>query len=267
MRQKSPLVSIVVNCHNGEKYLHQCIKSIINQTYQKWELIFWDNSSSDNSLKILNSYKDKRIKKFKSKIFHNLYEARNLAIKKCKGKYICFLDVDDMWLKNKLKLQIDEALKDTSIKILYTNYYVFLNDKNKKFIKFSKKLNSGFITQKLLNSYDLGLATVMVDKKLFKERKFNGSYNVIGDFDYFLSSSLKYKTKALQEPLAIYRIHDENFSSKKTDIYINELSNWLKINNNKKKFKSFSFNSIYILLFKLKIKFYIKKILNIKLGV
>ena len=107
----------------------------------------------------------------------------------------------------------------------------------------------------------------MVDKKLFKERKFNGSYNVIGDFDYFLSSTLKYKTKALQEPLAIYRIHDENFSSKKTDIYIDELSNWLKINNNKKKFKSFSFSSIYILLFKLKIKFYIKKFLNIKLGV
>ena len=54
MSRKSLIVSIVVNCHNEEKYLHQCIKSIINQTYKKWELIFWDNSLSDNSLKNFN---------------------------------------------------------------------------------------------------------------------------------------------------------------------------------------------------------------------
>ena len=103
MNRKSPLVSILVNCYNGERYLNQCINSIINQSYKNWELIFWDNCSTDNSSKIIKNYKDKRVKIFKSKTFNRLYKARNLAIKKCKGKYICFLDVDDMWLKKKLE--------------------------------------------------------------------------------------------------------------------------------------------------------------------
>ena len=56
------LVSIIMNCHNGEKYLPEAIESILNQTYKNWELIFWDNLSNDNSFNILNSYNDKRIK-------------------------------------------------------------------------------------------------------------------------------------------------------------------------------------------------------------
>ena len=266
MNKKSPLVSVIVNCFNGERYLKQCIKSIINQTYQNWELIFWDNCSTDDSLKIIKSFKDKRIKIFKSKIFNNLYKARNLAINQCRGKYICFLDVDDMWLKKKLELQVKEMSKDSTVNFLYTNYYIFLNYKKKKYLKFSKKLNSGLITQKLLNSYDIGILTIMVKRDIIKGLKFNNSYNVIGDFDCFINLSLNIKVKAIQEPLAIYRLHSDNFSSKKIDIHISELSNWIKKNNKKKKFETFSFKSIKILLFKLKVKFYVKKILNIKLG-
>ena len=75
-----PLISVIINCHNGEKYLHSCIKSIINQSYKKWELIFFDNASIDNSAKIIRGYKDKRIKYFyylnihlKKMILSNLY--------------------------------------------------------------------------------------------------------------------------------------------------------------------------------------------------
>ena len=65
---------------------------------------FWDNSSVDNSKKIFLKFKDKRFKYYKSKKFLKLYHARNLAIDKAKGKFICFLDVDDLWVKNKLKI-------------------------------------------------------------------------------------------------------------------------------------------------------------------
>ena len=64
---KSPLVSVIMNCYNGEKYLKLAIASIINQKYTNWELIFWDNKSTDNSAKILKKFKDKRIKYFFSK--------------------------------------------------------------------------------------------------------------------------------------------------------------------------------------------------------
>ena len=65
--KNKPLVSIIMNCHNGEKFLKESIQSIISQKYKKWELIFWDNKSTDESAKILKSFKDKRIRYFKSK--------------------------------------------------------------------------------------------------------------------------------------------------------------------------------------------------------
>lgn len=101
-----PLISVIMNCHNGARYLKQSIKSLLNQKYNNWELIFWDNKSTDSSKKILLSFKDKRIKYFKSKNFLSLYKSRNLAIKKAKGKYVSFLDTDDWWASNKLKDQV-----------------------------------------------------------------------------------------------------------------------------------------------------------------
>ena len=100
--KKSPLLSIIVNCYNGEEYLKDCLKSILKQSYKNWELIFWDNISTDQSKNILKQFKDKRIKYFKSKKFTSLYEARNLAVSKAKGDYVSFLDTDDLWKRNKL---------------------------------------------------------------------------------------------------------------------------------------------------------------------
>ena len=102
-----PLVSIIMNCHNGQEFLEEAIKSVLSQKYQNWELIFWDNFSTDNSKKILQEFSDERIKYFKSNKFTNLYEARNLAIEKSKGEYIGFLDTDDLWATDKLQKQID----------------------------------------------------------------------------------------------------------------------------------------------------------------
>ena len=102
-----PLISVIMNCYDGEKYLKKSIQSLKKQTYSNWELIFWDNVSKDNSKKIFDRLKDKRFFYFRSKKFLNLYDARNQAIKKSKGKYVCFLDVDDLWKKSKLRKQVD----------------------------------------------------------------------------------------------------------------------------------------------------------------
>ena len=58
--KSKPLVSIIINCHNGEKYLNKSINSVLSQSYKNWEIIFWDNYSSDNSRKIIQSYKEKK---------------------------------------------------------------------------------------------------------------------------------------------------------------------------------------------------------------
>ena len=114
------LISVIVNCYNGEKFLKDCIESILKQTYNNWEIIFWDNMSQDNSKKILESFKDERIRYFKTEKFTKLYEARNLAIKKARGDYITFLDVDDWWLPKKLEAQINIFKKDNTISMVYS---------------------------------------------------------------------------------------------------------------------------------------------------
>ena len=107
-----PLISVVINCYNGEKFIDKSIQSVLRQTYNKWELVFWDNASSDNSSKIYNTYKksDKRLKYFRSAVHEKLYKARKRAIEKCRGEYFAFLDVDDWWKETKLETQIKTFL-------------------------------------------------------------------------------------------------------------------------------------------------------------
>ena len=99
---REPLVSILMNCYNGEEYLKEAIDSVINQSYSNWEIIFWDNKSNDHSREIFLKFDDSRLKYFHAEKFTNLSEARNLAIEKANGKLITFLDVDDVWDNNKL---------------------------------------------------------------------------------------------------------------------------------------------------------------------
>ena len=96
--EHSPLISIIINCFNGERFLREAIDSVIAQTYSNWELIFWDNQSTDSTANIVRSYHDDRIRYFYAPEHTSLGEARNLALEKANGVYIGFLDSDDKWL-------------------------------------------------------------------------------------------------------------------------------------------------------------------------
>ena len=97
-----------MTCHNGEAFLQEALDSVIAQTYSNWELVFYDNNSTDKSKAIIDGYQDDRIKYFKSEKLLNLGTIRNLSLNNCKGEYICFLDTDDYWSKFKLEKQIDK---------------------------------------------------------------------------------------------------------------------------------------------------------------
>ncbi len=138
---KSPLVSVIMNCYNGEKYLTDSLNSLLSQNYSNWELIFWDNISTDNSKKIFDSYKDKRFKYYLATKHEILYKARNLAIKKTSGDYIAFLDTDDIWSKDKLSSQV-ELFSDKKIGLVYGNYWRYnpVSFFNKKKLAKKKKI-------------------------------------------------------------------------------------------------------------------------------
>ena len=232
-----------MSCHNGEKYLTEAILSVLNQSYKNWELIFWDNFSSDNSAKIIKNFKDKRIKYFRSKKKTNLAIARNNAILKSNGEFICFLDTDDYWLKNKLKIQIKIIKSNNLISVVFCKYFI-LNDKLNKLSKHSfmdvtnyNKL-AGLIFPQLLNKYIdgkplLGPLTIMIKKKILDKIAFDIKLHVFADFDLFLNLSLTKNFQGINDYLAVYRLHDSNESFQSLKKYNIEYVYWYnKIKNN-----------------------------------
>ncbi len=268
-----PLVSIIMNCFNGERYLESAINSVINQTYKHWELIFWDNKSSDNSAKILKKFKDKRIRYFYSKNKTVLYKARNLAIKKSKGKFLAFLDVDDMWEKNKLSLQIPE-FKNKKIGLVYSNFYKLNN--TKKDLAYKTQLPSGKITNSIISNYQVPFLTVVLRKSFINKKKvFDFKYDLLSDYDFVLNFSLKHIFKSINKPLAYYRIHDNQLQKIEMFSQAEQFCNWFKNKKIKKKFKKYDLSSIYkkydyydLLrnLKKSKIKFFIKIFKQFDIG-
>ncbi len=256
-----PIISIIMNCYNGEAFLNEAINSITKQTFENWELIFFDNNSIDKSEKIVKSFKDSRIKYFKSDRLLNLYDARNLAVKKTNGEYISFLDTDDMWTKDKLEKQINFIKKNSNYKILYSNYYVLNN--NEKKIMYKNELPSGFITQKLLDFYGIGINTAFLDKSIFEQYNFKKDLNIIGDFDFFIQTSKKFQIGYISDPLTFYRIHENSFTKKNYKMYINELSNWIRENEKTLLENNYSLKKQKFYVIKLKIKSFLERFLKL----
>tara|TARA_B100000963_G_scaffold344738_1_gene347888 strand:+ start:711 stop:1496 length:786 start_codon:yes stop_codon:yes gene_type:complete len=224
-----PLVSIIMNCYNGEKFLEESLQSIIKQSYQNWELIFWDNLSSDTSSKIIKRYKDLRIKYYLSGKFEKLYKARNSALEKTKGDYICFLDTDDTWDQDFLKSHIKKIL-ELKCDVVYSKYLILNEFRKKTYLNEKGEIPSGMITTNLLKRYLIGVNAILLNKKIFDEFRFNPKYEIIGDFDFFLRLSLCKKFFPIQEAFLTYRHHPNNFTNTNIDIYIKELKDWIKEN-------------------------------------
>jgi len=256
-----------MNCFNGERYLRQAIDSVLAQSYPDWELVFWDNRSTDSSKKILDKYQDKRIKYFYSDKFTDLHQARNLAINKAEGQYIAFLDTDDFWSPNKLDRQVREIIKTKSV-FLYSNCWI-LNKKT--FFKKKKitrnKLPSGFIFKDLLKHYVCPLGSILIEKKFLETKNifFNENYKIIGDFDLVIQIALKEKIICLQEPLTTYRIHPGSFSIKNKLMQISELKSWIH-NFQKKNQQTIHNNQSIFKLFKERIYLQEKILLSKKLS-
>lgn len=233
----TPLVSVVVNCHNGERYINRCITSILNQSYKNFEIIFFDNKSTDNTKKIIKKFKNTKIKYYSSNKFLRLYNARKKALKKTKGELIAFLDIDDTWKKNKLKIQVN-AFLDKDVGVSCTNYLIdnqIIRKKKKAF----NMIPSGKVTNDLLKKNFVGMCTLMIRKKAYDslEIGFNPFYEVIGDYDLCLRLSENWKISSFQKILSIYSWHPENLSNKKSLLNFKELIYWYKKN---KKFKKYS---------------------------
>ncbi len=206
---KEELVSIIMPSYNTGKFIQETIDSVINQTYDNWELIIVDDCSSDNTDEIVKSIKDDRIFYLKNKKNSGAAVSRNKALKMAKGKWIAFLDSDDLWKKDKLEKQI-KFMKNNNYHFSYTNY-IEIDEESKpngKRITGPKR-----ITEKGMTNYCWpGCLTVMYDAEKIgliqiEDIKKNNDYAM------WLKISKKVDCYLLNEELAMYRKRNGSISN------------------------------------------------------
>ena len=228
MKDNQPLISIIVNCFNGERYLKECLNSILSQSYKNYEVIFWDNQSTDKSKIIFLEIKDNRFKYFSDNKHVTLYCARNKALEVSTGKYLAFLDVDDMWYPDKLEKQLKVMEKNSEIGFCYSGFkFLSENSKKVKSAYNNKNLKSGYIFSHLVKNYKVGILTLMVNKSIVNKNKikFDERFTIMGDLDFVLRLSRISIGIPIKFDLAIYRIHPENLS-RKIALTVKERTTW-----------------------------------------
>ena len=236
-----PLISIIINCFNGEKYLVEALNSVLAQTYENWEIVFWDNKSTDKSAEIFQNYKDDRFKYYRADLHASiLYKARKEALKKTKGDFIAFLDVDDWWVSDKLEKQM-LLFKDPEVGLVYGNFCYFFENK-KKIISNKKNNPTGMILGDLLKDYIIKSPTYIIRKNFLTNLKlnFNEKYHIIGEFDLILRLAASCKIDCVQMPIAYVRLHDKNESLLNRYIEIEEMRIWYNEIKNDPTFSSYA---------------------------
>ena len=205
------LVSIIMTYYKKELFVEDSIKSILNQSYQNFEIILInDDIDNKNFIESISSL-DCRIKLTHNEKNLGAGESRNKAIGLTKGDYIAFCDCDDLWRNNKIELQL-EFMKRLNFKFSFTSYDII--DENNNFIK-SRKAPSYVDFKKLRNSCDIGLSTVMVRNDIFKNAEYRFA-NLKTKEDYVLWLKLakdKIEMKSIQENLSSWRKSKNSLSS------------------------------------------------------
>ena len=261
--------SVVITNYNHDKYIGKCISSVLHQTYKNFELIIVDNNSSDNSLKIIKSFKDERIKLFKIRNNGIIAKSRNLGIKKSKSRWIAFLDSDDFWFKKKLEIVRKKILENKNNHI-HTNNERYKFEKIKKYqsSRLNEKLNldkKNFFQELILNGNKLSLSATVVDKNFLKKKNifFREKRNFVTaeDYDFWLNLAKNgARFNFIKEILGVYLIHANNLSSN-IDLHINNTLSVCKDHIYSKNNLFFDKDKIYqIVKFRLMIYLFRKKL-------
>lgn len=210
---KEELVSIIIPVYNAERYIKETIETIKNQTYKNWEAIFVDDCSTDNSKEIICKHLSTNIKLIQLKKHSGTAIARNEGIKIAKGKYLSFLDADDLWNNKKIEKQLN-FMKKNEYGFTYTAYKYINKDNTKKSrtIRVQEKLK---YEEALKNTRILTISVIINLEKIKREDCF--MINVMNEdiatwWNILKKGNIAY---GLNEPLVYYRRYKNSKTSSK----------------------------------------------------
>ena len=202
------LVSIIMPSYNAEKYIAAAIKSVLNQTYSYWELIIVDDCSTDGTVKVILSFRDKRIRFYKNEKNSGAAISRNCALRQAKGRWIAFLDSDDIWHPEKLEQQIS-FMEEKHYAFTFTDYQTQLNGRWLPYIN----IGPDVIDKRKMYQYCyFSTITVMYDSNVIGLIQIE---NLKKNNDYAMWLQAVEKTKCYRLPkcLSYYIKHENSISS------------------------------------------------------
>ncbi|MEW5894157.1 MAG: glycosyltransferase [Candidatus Omnitrophota bacterium] len=215
-RAPAPKVSVIVPVYNRENYLGKCIDSILAQEYRDYEILLVDNNSANGSVRVIREYEKFYPHKIRclSQPKQGAAAARNLGACAARGAYLAFLDSDDLWFPEKLKIQMFFFEKKKDVDLMYTSYARFGKNglmRGDELRKLYPRLLDGHILPDLLLECFIWTSTVVIRKSVFRELGgFDESLATGEDYDLWLRAAVKYKIFGIPLALAQYRQHDEN---------------------------------------------------------
>ena len=192
----SILVSIAIPFYNDEKYLEYAILSVINQTFQNWELLLMNDGGKDGSLNIATKYSklDPRIKLFSDGVNKGLVARLNQSILLAKGKYYARMDADDIMYKDRIRTQVEFLESNENVDIVGSSIMVIDDKNNIKGSGFSKGFSTGFVHP-----------TIMGKIVWFRENKYNAKYVRAEDTELWFRTSKHSVFYNIDKPLFFYR--------------------------------------------------------------
>ena len=234
MSSAEPSISVVMNCYNSAEFLREAIQSVLVQTYEDFELIFWDNQSTDSSASIVHSFSDSRIRYIMAPTHTLLGEARRLAMRQARGQWLAFLDCDDLWLPQKLEKQmglIDSAQNPEGIGLIYGRMVIFGSRVPSGEIEagpyVGMPLPEGRIFKQLLltENFVPFLSALVRREAYFSCGEIPSHLRHSTDYYLFAAISRNFEAKVLQEICCKYRLHESNLTlSQKSVAYLESIS-------------------------------------------
>lgn len=252
-KMKDNLVSVIIPTYNSEKYIEETLNSVLNQTYREFEIIIIDDCSKDNTFEIVKEYEKKysNIVCLKQEQNKGVAEARNRGIKKSRGRYIAFLDSDDLWYEKKLEKQL-KLMKEKRVFFSYTA--IEMIDEEGKILKEKREVKEEIDYNFLLRNTMIATSTVILDSLEIKQLNFNKDRGA-EDYALWLKLLKKYgKAYGINEVLIKYRIRKKSLSSNKLES-IKQIYQ-IQLNDEKMSRKNVVINILYFIINSLK-KYYL----------
>lgn len=212
----SPLVSIIMPCYNCKQYLNEAIESVIQQTYQNWELIIIDDGSEYHCQNIINRFQDRRIKLIQNSTNRGIVYSLRRGIREAKGEYIARFDADDIMMPKRIMAQVSFLQKHPEYSMVGSNHYWSIeNDYPIGYTIYPE-------TPEEINFYryfqnPFSHPTTMIRAKVLEKLNYETKYKYCEDYALWMEICKNMKTYNIQDGLIIYRTHKENISRKNNE--------------------------------------------------